>query len=85
MPTICGLALSPAFYVSLMLRTLFIVYKAGGRSSLKVLILRQNNEIVSTNTELTFILNKKDGIKGYKVLEKLVEKNQKILLFKFFK
>jgi len=32
-------------------------------------------EIVSTNTELTFILNKKDGIKGYKVLEKLVEKN----------
>ncbi|HVQ00754.1 MAG TPA: hypothetical protein VMT57_04495 [Candidatus Thermoplasmatota archaeon] len=32
-------------------------------------------EIVSTNTELTFILNKKDGIKGYKVLEKLVEHN----------
>ena len=32
-------------------------------------------EIVSTNTELTFILNKKDGIKGFKVLEKLVEKN----------
>jgi len=31
-------------------------------------------EIVSTNTELTFILNKKDGVKGYKVLEKLVEK-----------
>jgi len=31
-------------------------------------------EIVSTNTELTFILNKKDGIKGYKVLERLVEK-----------
>ena len=31
-------------------------------------------EIVSTNTELTFILNKKDAIKGYKVLEKLVEK-----------
>ena len=35
-------------------------------------------EIVSTNTELTFILNKKDGIKGYKVLEKLVEKNQSV-------
>jgi aspartokinase len=32
-------------------------------------------EIVSTNTELTFILNKKDCVKGYKVLEKLVEKN----------
>ncbi len=32
-------------------------------------------EIVSTNTELTFILNKKDGIKAYKVLEKLVGKN----------
>jgi hypothetical protein len=32
-------------------------------------------EIVSTNTELTFILNKKDSIKGYKVLGKLVEKN----------
>lgn len=31
-------------------------------------------EVVSTNTELTFILNKKDAIKGYKVLEKLVEK-----------
>ena len=31
-------------------------------------------EVVSTNTELTFILNKKDGVKGYKVLEKLVEK-----------
>lgn len=31
-------------------------------------------EIVSTNTELTFILNKKDAVKGYKVLEKLVEK-----------
>jgi len=31
-------------------------------------------EIVSTNTELTFVLNKKDAIKGYKVLEKLVEK-----------
>ena len=32
-------------------------------------------EVVSTNTELTFILNKKEGVKGYKVLEKLVEKN----------
>jgi len=31
-------------------------------------------EVVSTNTELTFILNKKDAIRGYKVLEKLVEK-----------
>ena len=31
-------------------------------------------EIASTNTELTFILHKKDAIKGYKVLEKLVEK-----------
>ena len=31
-------------------------------------------EIVSTNTELTIILNKKDAVKGYKVLEKLVEK-----------
>jgi len=31
-------------------------------------------EIVSTNTELTFILNKIDAVKGYKVLEKLVEK-----------
>jgi aspartokinase len=31
-------------------------------------------EIVSTNTELTFILHKKDAVKGYKVLEKLVEK-----------
>ena len=31
-------------------------------------------EVVSTNTELTFILNKKDAIKGYKVLEKLVKK-----------
>jgi len=31
-------------------------------------------EVVSTNTELTFILNKKDAVKGYKVLEKLVEK-----------
>jgi hypothetical protein len=31
-------------------------------------------EIVSTNTELTFILNKKDAVKGYTVLEKLVKK-----------
>lgn len=31
-------------------------------------------EIVSTNTELTFIVNKKDSVKGYKVLGKLVEK-----------
>ena len=31
-------------------------------------------EIVSTNTELTFILNKKDSSKGYKVLGQLVEK-----------
>lgn len=31
-------------------------------------------EIVSTYTELTFILHKKDAVKGYKVLEKLVEK-----------
>ena len=28
-------------------------------------------EIVSTNTELTFILYKKDAIKGYNALEKL--------------
>jgi len=34
-------------------------------------------EIVSTNTELTFILHKRDAVKGYKVLEKLVEENQK--------
>jgi len=33
-------------------------------------------EIVSTNTELTFILNKKDSAKGYKVLGQLVEKRQ---------
>ena len=33
-------------------------------------------EIVSTNTELTFILNKKDAVKGYKVLEKLVKKQE---------
>ncbi len=32
-------------------------------------------EIVSTNTELTFILNKKDSSKAYKVLGQLVEKN----------
>jgi aspartokinase len=32
-------------------------------------------EIVSTNTELTFIVNKKDSIKGYAVLGKLVEKD----------
>lgn len=31
-------------------------------------------EIVSTNTELTFILSKNDAIRGYKVLEKLVKK-----------
>lgn len=31
-------------------------------------------EIVSTNTELTLILHKIDAVKGYKVLEKLVEK-----------
>jgi len=31
-------------------------------------------EIVSTNTEMTFVLHKKDAVKGYKVLEKLVEK-----------
>jgi aspartokinase len=30
-------------------------------------------EIVSTNTELTFIINKKDAIKGYKALEKLIK------------
>jgi aspartokinase len=29
-------------------------------------------EIVSTNTELTFIIHKKDAIKGYKALEKLI-------------
>jgi aspartokinase len=32
-------------------------------------------EIVSTNTELTFILNKKDSSKAYRVLGQLVEKN----------
>ena len=31
-------------------------------------------EIVSTNTELTFILHKKDAVKSYKVLERLVGK-----------
>jgi len=31
-------------------------------------------EIVSTNTELTFILHKKDAVKGYKALEKLVRR-----------
>ena len=30
-------------------------------------------EIVSTNTELTFILNKKDAVKGYKALERLIQ------------
>jgi len=30
-------------------------------------------EIVSTNTELTFIINKKDAMKGYKSLEKLIQ------------
>lgn len=29
-------------------------------------------EIVSTNTELTFIIHKKDAIKGYRALEKLI-------------
>lgn len=29
-------------------------------------------EIVSTNTELTFIIHKKDAVKGYKALEKLI-------------
>jgi aspartokinase len=33
-------------------------------------------EIVSTNTELTFILNKKDSTKGYKILAQLVEKKK---------
>lgn len=31
-------------------------------------------EIVSTNTELTLILHKKDAVKGYKALEKLVRR-----------
>jgi aspartokinase len=30
-------------------------------------------EIVSTNTELTFIIHKKDAIRGYKSLEKLIQ------------
>lgn len=30
-------------------------------------------EIVSTNTELTFILHKKDAMKGYNALEKLIQ------------
>jgi aspartokinase len=30
-------------------------------------------EIVSTNTELTFILHKKDAMKGYKALERLIQ------------
>jgi len=30
-------------------------------------------EIVSTNTELTFILHKKDAMKGYRALEKLIQ------------
>ena len=30
-------------------------------------------EIVSTNTELTFIIHKKDAMKGYKALEKLIQ------------
>jgi len=29
-------------------------------------------EIVSTNTELTFIIHKRDAVKGYKALEKLI-------------
>jgi aspartokinase len=33
-------------------------------------------EIVSTYTELTFILNKEDSIQGYKVLEQLVTKKR---------
>lgn len=31
-------------------------------------------EIVSTNTELTFIIHKKDAMKGYKSLEKLISR-----------
>ena len=31
-------------------------------------------EIVSTNTELTFILHKKDAVNGYKALEKIVKR-----------
>ena len=30
-------------------------------------------EIVSTNTELTFIIHKKDAMKGYRALEKLIQ------------
>lgn len=30
-------------------------------------------EIISTNTELTFIIHKKDAVKGYKALEKLIQ------------
>ena len=30
-------------------------------------------ELVSTKTELTFILHKKDVMKGYKALEKLIQ------------
>jgi len=30
-------------------------------------------EIVSTNTELTFIIHKKDAMKGYKALERLIQ------------
>jgi aspartokinase len=33
-------------------------------------------EVVSTNSELTFILAKNDAVKGYKALEKLVQKNR---------
>lgn len=32
-------------------------------------------EIVSTNPKLTFMLNKKDSVKAYKVLGRLVEKS----------
>ena len=44
--------------------------------------VRQNNiaweninifEIISTNTELTFIIHKKDAIRAYKSLEKLIQ------------
>lgn len=34
-------------------------------------------EIVSTNTELTFILNEKDVVKGYKTLERVVKENKR--------
>jgi hypothetical protein len=30
-------------------------------------------EVVSTNTELTVIIHKKDAMKGYKSLEKLIQ------------